>query len=122
MIHFEYIFIPKQDVIETLQGNVDIEQFRGKLWLAVLTTPYGPAKPYVKILKIQTHGKISVIIQKIGTVLFYYRVMVRKDADGIANSLDLSVRKRWIITVMQCFEFYIATLCCPYCIWCQLSI
>ena len=47
MIHFEYIFIPKQDVIETLHENVDIEQFRGKLWLAVLTTPYGPVKPYV---------------------------------------------------------------------------
>ena len=47
MIHFEYIFMPKLDVIETRHENVDIEQFREKLWLAVLTTPYGPAKPYV---------------------------------------------------------------------------
>ena len=35
MIHFEYIFMPKQDVIE----NVDIEHFRETLWLAVLTVP-----------------------------------------------------------------------------------
>ena len=46
MIHFELIFMPKQDIIETLQEHVDTEQFREKLWLAVLLTPYGPVKPY----------------------------------------------------------------------------
>ena len=46
MIHFEYIFMPKYDVIEILHENVDTEQFREKLRLAVLITPYGPVKPY----------------------------------------------------------------------------
>ena len=38
MIHFEYIFMPKYDVTETLHEN-DTEQFREKLWLAVLISP-----------------------------------------------------------------------------------
>ena len=32
MIHSEYIFMPKYDVIETLHANIDTEQFREKLW------------------------------------------------------------------------------------------
>ena len=31
MIHFEYIFMSKQDVIETLHENVDTEHLREKL-------------------------------------------------------------------------------------------
>ena len=30
MIHFEYMSMPKYDVIETLHENVDLEQFREK--------------------------------------------------------------------------------------------
>ena len=46
MIHFEYIFMQKYDVIETLHKNVDTEQFRENSWLAVLITPYESVKPY----------------------------------------------------------------------------
>ena len=46
MIHFEYIFMAKYDVIEFLHENIDTEQFREKLWLAVLITPYESVKPY----------------------------------------------------------------------------
>ena len=35
----------------------------------------------VKILRIRTHKKIAVIVVKIGTVSFYYRVIGPKDAD-----------------------------------------
>ena len=38
--------MPKQNAIEILQENIGIEHFREKLWLAVLTTPYVPIKPY----------------------------------------------------------------------------
>ena len=66
-----------------------------------------PAPTYLKNHKILTHG---CNYPKIRTMWLYYRAMHPKDADGVANSLDL-ISLNWVCTVCQSSLIWVCTVC-----------